>query len=148
MTMNEPYNYGQRNKEEQEISIDPRFNTEEVSKSGHNLYKRRRVLDKCTTKNEFQDSKIFDARFYNQKLITIKNTHASNAGKYILLACIDPSQWITLKSETTITAGETVKIDSSDVAQLARPFAFIKIQVASNVADTPATIDAYIAGNN
>jgi len=142
--------FGQRNKSEQEIRLSPKFDTEEVSKSGHNLYKRRRVLDKKTTADAYADSKIFDARFYKEKIISIKNTHASNVAKYKVLGCIDPTQWHELVAEATLAGGASIKLDSSvtGAEELGKPYAFIKIQVASNVADTPATMDAFIAGQN
>jgi len=145
-----PYNYGQKNKTEQEIRLEPKFDTEEVSKSGHNLYKRRRVLDKKTTANAYEDSKIFDARFYKEKIVSIKNIHASNVAKYKVLGCIDPTIWHELVAEATLNAGASIKLDSSvtGAEELGKPLAFIKIQVASNVADTPATINAFIAGQS
>lgn len=151
MSMRRPYDRGQfnqRNKTEVEIRLDPKFNTEEVSKSGHNLFKRRRVLDKLTTSDDYQDSKIFDARFYKEKIVSIKNTHASNVAKYKVMGCIDPTIWHELVAEATLAGGASIKLDSSvtGAEQLGKPFAFIKIQVASNVADTPATINAFIAG--
>ncbi len=151
MSMRRPYDRGQfnqRNKTEVEIKLNPRFDTEEISKSGHNLFKRRRVLDKFTTSDDYQDSKIFDARFYKEKIVTIKNTHAANGAKHKVLGCIDPSIWHELVAEATLAAGASITLDSSIAGseQLGKPYAFIKIQVASNVAATPATIDAFIAG--
>ena len=153
MTYRQPYDRGQfyqKNKTEQEITLDPKFNTEEVSKSGHNLYKRRRVLDKITTSDDYKDSKIFDARFYKEKIVSIKNTHSANVAKYKVLGCIDPTQWHELVAEATLNGGASIALDSSvtGAEQLGKPYAFIKIQVASNVAVTAATIEAYIGGQN
>lgn len=140
--------YGQKNKSEEEIRLEPKFDTEEVSKSGHTLYKKRRAFDKKTTSNAYEDSKIFDARFYKEKIVSIKNIHASNVAKYKVLGCIDPTQWHELVAEATLNAGASITLDSTvtGAEKLGKPYAFIKIQVASNVADTPATIDAFIAG--
>ena len=151
MTIRVPYDRGQfnqRNKTEMEIRLDPKFDTEEATKSGHSLWKRRRVLDKKTTSNDYGDSKIFDARFYKEKIVSIKNVHASNVAKYKVLGCIDPTQWHELVAEATLAGGASIKLDSSvtGAEQLGKPVAFIKIQVASNVVDTPATINAFIAG--
>ena len=148
-----PYDRGQfaqRNKTEVEIRLDPKFNTEEISKSGHKLFKRRRVLDKVTTSDDYQDSKIFDARFYKEKIVSIINTHAANVAKYKVLGCIDPTIWHELVVEATLEAGASIKLDSSvtGAEQLGKPFAFIKVQVASNVEATPATLDGFIAGQS
>jgi len=151
MSMRNPYDRGQfpqRNKTEAEIRLDPRFDTEEASKSGHSLWKRRRVLDQFTTSDDYKDSEIFDARFYKDKAISIKNIHAANVAKYKVLGCIDPTIWHELVAEATLAAGASISLDSTvtGAEQLRKPYAFIKIQVASNVEATPATINAFIAG--
>jgi len=146
-----PYDRGQfpqRNKTEAEIRLDPRYDTETATKSGNSLWERRRVLDQFTTSNSYEDSKIFDARFYKDKAISIKNIHATKVAKYKVLGCIDPSIWHELVAEATLAAGASIALDSTvtGAEQLRKPYAFIKIQVASNVADNHATINAFIAG--
>ena len=151
MSDRQPYDRGQftqRNKTEAEIALSPKFDTEEIRKSGHSLWKRRRVLDKKTTADAYEDSKIFDARFYKEKVVSMKNVHSANVAKYKVLGCIDPTIWHEIIAEATLNAGASIKLDSSvtGAEQLGKPFAFIKIQVASNVAGTPATLNAFIAG--
>jgi hypothetical protein len=136
----------QINATEQEIALSPKFDTEEIRLSAQNIFKRRRVLDNFTTENAYQDSKVFDARFLTEKIIHMKNKHASNVAKYKVLACINPTIWETIKAEATLAGNTSILLDSGDLAELGKPIAFIKIQVASNVADTPATIDAFISG--
>ena len=140
--------YGQKNKTEKDIRLAPKFDTEELSKSGHTLWKRKRVFDRFPTANDYQDSLIFDARFLKEKAVSIQNSHSANVLKYKVLACIDPSIWHTIIAEATLNGATSVALDSSvtGAEQLGKPYAYLKIQVASNVTDTPATITAFIAG--
>ena len=140
--------FPQKNKTEADIALDPKFDTEEASKSEHHLWKRRRVLDNFTTSDSYQDSKIFDARFLKEKIVSMKNFHASNCAKYKVLGCLDPTIWHELVAEAQLEGGASIKLDSSvtGAEQLGKPFAFIKIQVASFAAGNPATINAFIGG--
>ncbi|MBA7493426.1 hypothetical protein ES702_03984 [subsurface metagenome] len=107
MSERKPYDRGQfnqRNKSEVEIRLDPRFDTEEATKSGHNLWKRRRLWEKGTkVGTTYTVSKIFDARFYKQKLFSIANLDGTNNLLYKIEACINPSQWHEICAESTIT---------------------------------------------
>lgn len=114
-------------------------------------YKRKRLLDNYTTTDNYEDSdtdktrsNIFDARLFKEKVIQIVNKHASNVAKYKVLGCIDPKKWEEIKAEATLAGNTSVLLDSGDVAELGKPLAFYKVLVASNVAGTPAIIDAYM----
>lgn len=133
--------YQQRNKTEQEIRLDPRYDTEEVSKSGHNLFKRRRLYDKGTkVGTTYQDSLIFDARFYKEKLVHIINRDKTNNLLYKWLACINPTKWIEIMPETTITANATG--NAEDYQTNSEPFAFYKLQCKSSAGTVE--VEAYM----
>ena len=139
-----PYDRGQfqqRNKREAETSL--RANTEEISKSGHNLFKRRRLFDpKTKVGTTYVDSAIFDARFIKEKLVHIINRDATNNLLYKWLACINPSKWVEIMPETTITANATG--NAEDYQTNSEPFAFYKLQVKSSAATVE--VEAYMSG--
>lgn len=144
MSMREPYDRGQfaqRNKTEMEIALDPKFDTEEISKSGHNLSKRRRLFDKGTkVGTTYVDSKIFDARFYKEKLVHIINRDTTNNLLYKWLACINSTKWKEIQTETTITANATG--DADDYQTNTEPFAFYKLQCKSSAGTVE--VEAYM----
>ena len=127
MSMRKPYDRGQfpqKNKTEAEIRLAPKFDTEEASKSGHNLWKRRRLFDKGTkVGTSFETSKIYDARFYDKKLFHIINLDASATLTYQIWACTDPEKWhqLTPTTDPTVSAGEEAYETSYE------PFAFYKV---------------------
>ena len=141
-----PYDRGQfhqRNKTELDVRLDPKFNTEEISKSGHNLFKRRRLFDKGTkATTTYADSKIFDARFFKEKLFHIINRDITNNLLYKVLACVDPSKWHELAPETTITANATGDADAFEFDDGC--WAFYKLQVKSSAATVE--VEAYASG--
>jgi len=128
------------------ISIQEQYTEENIKSTKHILWKRQRVFDHKITTNNYEDSLIFDARLYARKLIQIINHHASNALSYIVMACIDPKHWETIKTASTLNGGSTVTLDHNDITNLNSPWAYIKIQIKSNVADTPAECTAFISG--
>ena len=131
--------YGQRNKTESEIALDPKFDTEEISKSGHNLSKRRRLFDKGTkVGTTYVDSKIFDARFYKEKLVHIINKDPTNNLLYKWLACVNPTKWREIQPETTITPATP----NDDYQTNTEPFAFYKLQCKSSAGTVE--VEAYM----
>lgn len=147
----QPYDRGQfpqKNKTETEIRLDPKFDTEEASKSGHNLWKRRRLFEpKTTVGTTYVDSKVFDARFLKDKLFHIINRDTVNNLLYKVLACVDPSKWHELAdsddvSEWTITANATG--DAEDYQSSTEAWAFYKLQVKSSAATVE--VEAYGSG--
>jgi hypothetical protein len=122
-------------------NIEERFTEENLTIDKGKLCKRVRVypLDHPTT-NEYVDGEILDARFLKDKVFHIKNTHAANAMKYKILACIDPCNWSEIKVETALAAGVEA-IDTSSV-----PWAYYKLQMKSSVAGIPATVRAFMSG--
>jgi hypothetical protein len=113
-------------------------NTEENLKTSRGMaYHRQRAVDRYTTTDVYVDSLIMDGRLFRSKLFQIVNTHATNALKYKVLACIDPSRWHEIVAEQTLNAA--LSGYQTDLF----PWAFYKIQVKSAVAVTPATCDAF-----
>lgn len=146
MSVRKPYDRGmfhQRNKTELEIRLEQKFDTEEVSKSGNNLSKRRRLFDVGTkVGTAYVDSKIFDARFYKTMLFHIINRDKTNNLLYKILACVNPTKWHELQSETTIIANATGDADTYHKSTGA--WAFFKIQVKSSA--SIVEVEAYGAG--
>ena len=139
--MSTPYNFGQRNKTEQEIRLDPKFDTEEVSKSGHNLFKRRRLFDKGTkVGTTYVNSKIYDARFIKDKLVHIINKDDTNNLLYKWLACVNPTKWHEIQPETTITHNATG--DADDYQTNTEAWAFYKLQCKSSA--STVEVEAYM----
>ena len=138
----QPYDRGQfqqKNQTEAEIALDHKFDTEEASKSGHNLFKRRRLFDKGTkVTTTYVDSKIFDARFYKDKLVHIINKDDTNNLLYKWLACVNPTKWRELQPETTITPTSP----NDDYQTNTEPFAFYKLQVKSSAGSVE--VEAYM----
>ena len=144
--MRKPYDrgqYTQRNKTELDIRLDPKYDTEEISKSGHNLCKRRRLFEKGTkVGTTYQDSLIFDARFYKEKLFHIINRDKTNNLLYKILACVNPTKWHEVQAETTITANATG--DADDVQTHTESWAFYKVQCKSSAGTVE--VEAYGIG--
>lgn len=144
MSERQPYDRGmftQRNKTEREIRLDPEYDTEEVSKSGNNLSKRRRLFDLGTkVGTSYVDSAIFDARFYKEKLVHIINRDTTNNLLYKWLACVNPTKWIEIQPETTITKNATG--DADDYQTNSEPFAFYKLQCKSSAGTVE--VEAYM----
>lgn len=135
--------YHQRNKTEREIKLSEKFDTEEIRKSGHNLFKRRRLFDAGTkVGTSYVDSKIFDARFFKEKLIHIINRDTTNNLLYKVLACVNPTKWVEIVTETTITANASG--DADDYETNSEPWAFYKIQVKSSASSVE--VEAYMSG--
>ena len=123
------------------LSIGEQYTEENIKSNKGKIWKRIRAypLDQPTT-NDYVDSEILDARLLKDKVFHSKNTHATNALKYKILACIDPKLWTELKSETILVAA-TEAIETSSL-----PWAYYKFQIKSSVADTPATVRAFMSG--
>jgi len=131
--------FSQRNKTEQEITLPEKFDTETGKKSGHNLHKRRRLFDKGTkVTTTYVDSKIFDARFYKDKLVHIINKDDTNNLLYKWLACVNPTKWRELQPETTITPATP----NDDYQTNTEPFAFYKLQCKSSAGSVE--VEAYM----
>jgi hypothetical protein len=123
------------------LSISEQYTEENIKSNKGKIWKRQRAypLDQPTT-NDYVDSEILDARLLKDKIFHIKNTHATNALKYKILACIDPNLWTEIQTETTLAAGSEA-IETSSL-----PWAYYKFQVKSSVDDTPAKVRAYMSG--
>jgi len=143
----QPYDGGQfpqRNKTETEIRLDPRFDTEEATKSGHSLWKRRRLFEvghKVGT--TYEDSKIFDARFFKEKTFHILNKDTGINLTYKVLACNNPSIWETLEDRDG-NSEFTVLPTKSDYQTSTEGWAFYKLQVKS--ASSSVEVEAYASG--
>jgi hypothetical protein len=134
---------------EHALSIPQDNDTEEGAKE-RTLWKRRRLFGSYSATQSkvqpdvvtdaYMESKIYDARFYKQKLLEIINRHASNALNYIVQACIDPSNWETIQPATTLAAPSSVAFQCSDC------WAYFKIQVCNAVGGNAALVEAYGAG--
>ena len=105
------------------------YTEENIKSSKHILWKRQRVFNNQLTTDNYQDSLIFDARLFKNKLIQIINEHPSNAIKYTVMACIDPKHWETIKTASTLNGGSTVTLDHNNITNLNSPWAYIKIQI-------------------
>jgi hypothetical protein len=124
------------------LSIGEQYTEENIKSNKGKLWKRVRAypLDHPTT-NDYVDSEILDARLLKDKLFHIKNT-STNGLQRRILACIDPKLWTIIVTEGLLAAGAETKQVSSD------PYAYYKIQVKSYVADTPATVRAFMSGSS
>ena len=120
--------------------ISPQYTEERVHSTKRREYVKARVFNKTTTTNNYRDSIIFDARLFKSIIFEIRNEHNSNALHFKILACIEPDEWHELKSETTLNA------KSKTYETLTDAWAYLKIQIKSAVADSPAICTAYIAG--
>lgn len=122
------------------MPISEQNNFERVVSTKNREYIREFVLRDYITTNDYVDSLVIDCRLFEKKIFEIKNKHATNALKFKILACTDPLfGWTELKGETALAAATpTYEWDTE-------PWAYVKIQVKSSVADTPAKVDALIA---
>lgn len=122
------------------IPISEQNNFERLVSTKNREYIREFVLRDFITTNDYVDSFPIDCRLFEKKIFEIKNKHAANALKFKILACTDPNfGWTEIKTETSLAAATpTYEWDTE-------PWAFVKIQVKSAVADTPAKVDAMIA---
>jgi hypothetical protein len=122
------------------VSIPEQYNFEHIATSKHRAYLREYVFRNQITTNSYEDSLIVDCRLFEKKLFEILNKDSANALLFKILACTDPNLgWTEIKSETSLAAGaKTYEWDTE-------PWAYVKIQVKSAVADTPAKVDAIIA---
>lgn len=75
--------------------------------------------------------------------VYIKNTGAANAAKYQVLGSLDGGTTYdqTIKAETVLNAATVATVEN-----LTKPYTNVKVQAASNVADTPTTVYASITG--
>jgi len=114
--------------------------THEAWKSKGTGYKTKKVFDNFLTSDNYEDSLIFDMRFFSKVLIHIKEIGGTKAIKYKVLACLDPSIWEALKSDVVVSAS------GSAVETLSDAWNWVKIQVASNVSGQAGKINAFIEG--
>jgi hypothetical protein len=131
------------------MSIGQEANTEEAVKE-RTLWKRRRLFGNYALNqskvqaeivtDEWMDSKIFDARFYRNKIFHIINQDLSNSLNYQILGCIDPSSWHIVKASTALAAG----IEGYETS--IEPWAYYKIQVDNTVPASAALVEAYASG--
>lgn len=103
-------------------------------------YKTKRVLQDYITSDAYEDSLIFDMRLFSKALIHIDEIAGVNAIKYTVLACLDPSIWETIKTETPVLAGATAKEVVTDA------WNWLKVQVASNVGGSAGKVNVFING--
>lgn len=137
--------YMQTNKTEVDSRILDEFSTEDLSKSGEHLFKRRRVYQRNQQLGtEYLNSIVFDARFFKEMVIHVVNTDGADGLTFKVQGCIDPNHWVDLDeagvTEFAVLAG------AEKVLQLSVAWAFIRLQAKNTVAGNITTIDAYIAG--
>jgi hypothetical protein len=123
------------------LPIGEQYTEENIKSNKGKIWKRVRAYeqDHPTTDN-YEDSQILDTRLLKDKVFHIKNTHAANALKYKILACIDPNLWTEIVVEAPLAAGVEAKTISTEA------WAYYKFQVKSSVAVTPATVRAFMSG--
>lgn len=102
-------------------------------------YGTKQVFKNHLTSNEYENSLVFDMRLFSRVLIHIRELNV-NAVKYNVLACVDPSQWETVKADQAILKAKTA------LEPITEAYNWVKIQVASNVADTHGKVNAFIEG--
>ena len=124
-------------------TISEQKNFERLVSTKRREYIREFVFRDQITTNSYDDSLPVDCRLFERKIFEIKNKHDTNALKFKILACTDPNfGWTEIKAETVLAAASaTYEWDTE-------PWAYVKIQVKSSVADTPAKVDALIACQN
>jgi len=105
--------------------------------SAKGRYKTKRLFQGFVTSDDYEDSFVFDMRMFPRALIHIKETGGSNAIKYNLLGCLDPSMWYLLKSDEVVTAG------SEATEAITEAWNWLKLQVASNVSGNAGTVNAF-----
>ena len=114
------------------------YDTESSKKSGHNLYKRRRLFPKNhKVGTTYEGSKIFDARFYKEKIFTLKNHDDTNNLLYKILACIDPEDWHPICTETPITPTDKRAFEFDDGC-----WAFYQVWAKSSAGSVGLTVFA------
>lgn len=121
---------------------------ERLSKGKGIIYKRQRVLDKQKTTDNYEkatESLVFDARLYKTKTIHVVEVGGTNAGKFQVLACINPDDWSILdiggSTEFEVTAGSDKPLED-----IGGQWAYLKLQPKSSLAGNPAVLTGYIAG--
>jgi hypothetical protein len=88
----------------------------------------------------YQDGNIVDLRLRGNTKLAYKNTHASNGLKYKILACIDPTDWRTLKDETTLAANTP----DDDTIPAAEAWCFLKMQAKNAIAGQNSSISGLV----
>jgi len=114
--------------------------THEAWKSKGTGYKTKRVLQNEVTQDSYVDSLAFDMRLFSKVLIHIKEVGGINGILYNVLACLNPSQWETVKSAQPINAGQT------KVELITDPYNWVKVQVATQVIPLAGKVTAFING--
>lgn len=123
------------------LSIEKRCIEETISSFKTKLWKRIEAYTvNLPTTNSYVDSEILDARLLKDKVFHIGNSHAVNSLTYKLLACIDPKFWTEIVAAAPLAAGAEAITTSTAI------WAFYKFQVKSTVANTPATVFAFMSG--
>jgi len=122
------------------IPISEQANFERLVSTKNREYIREFVFRDYITTNDYVDSLPVDCRLFEKKIFEIKNKDPTNALTFKILACTDPNfGWTEIKTATSLAAATpTYEWDTE-------PWAYVKIQVKSAVADTPAKVDAMIA---
>ena len=122
--------------------IGDQYTQERLTSTKKREYIKARVFKDFITSNGYKDSIIFDARLLKDVLFHLKNLDAANTLSFKILACGEPDVWEVIKAETDLAAATSTYETSTE------PWAFVKIQVKSKVAGTPAKITAYIGGQH
>lgn len=91
-----------------------------------------------TTTDNYADvtGSLLDTQEGKYTTFTIKNTHATNAIKWKVLASNDNSTFVEVKAEAVVAAVSTDKFEPT-IGQMG--YRYYKVQAASNVAATPGT---------
>jgi hypothetical protein len=109
--------------------------------SGKSRYKTKRLFEPAfLTSDSYQDSLVFDMRMFARVLVHLKEVGGSNAIKYNILACLDPSMWKAIKTDQALTAG------SEATEAITEAWNWVKLQVASNVAGNAGKVNAFATG--
>ena len=135
--------FGQGKKLETAIPLYEPYFLEDVEEKG-NRSKRASLLKREQTGNAYADSRVYDMRFISKVVIQIANTHATNGLYYKILGCVDPEtvDFDEIQAETLLAGASKVKHSLTD------SWSFIKVQVKSAVADTPAIASVSCGGKN
>jgi len=113
-------------------------NFERVVSTKNREFFKERVLTEFITKDGYEDSLIVDCRLMDKKLFEIRNMAAVNGLHYKVLACVEDDAWHEIKVETAVAAGGKAYEWATE------PWAYVKIQVKSQLAGNAAMTTAFI----
>jgi hypothetical protein len=115
--------------------------SEQIQLNGKTCTRKNLFPADYTLTDSYQDGAVIDLRLSKNVKLAYKNTHNTNALKYKILACIDPTDWRVLKDETTLTAN-TADDDSIPESEA---WCFLKMQTKNSIAGQTASITGFAA---